>query len=125
MKKLLITLLASLVLNGSAWAEWVKVDESDFSYRYIDPATIRKDGNLVRVWEIIDNKKRDEYGALSLRARAEYDCKQERFRALSVSQHSGPMAGGTILTSSASSEQWKDIPPNTVGETVLKIVCAK
>ena len=125
MKKLLLTLLTTLMLTGAAWAEWVKVAQSDIIDKYIDPATIRKNGNLVRVWEIHNHKKRDKDGKLSLRARAEYDCKQERFRALSVSEHSGPMASGTTLLSDSSDNQWQDIPPNTFAEDVLKIVCAK
>jgi hypothetical protein len=125
MKKLLLTLLISLMLAGSAWAVWVKVAESDRFYRYIDPATIRKDGNLVRLWEINEAKQRDEKGALSHRSRTEYDCKQERRRVLSLSSHSGSMAGGTILFEDTKVFWWEDIPPDTVAEILLKIVCAK
>ena len=125
MKKLLLTLLASLLFTGSAWAEWVKVAESDDFVRYIDPATVRKDGNLVKVWEITDYKKRDKDGKLSLRSRTEYDCKQERYRGLSISQHSGPMASSTTLFSSEGPFTWSEIPPGTVSEEVLKIICAK
>ena len=50
MKKLLLTLLAPLLLvTGSAWAEWVLVAEGNTANLYIDPSTIRKDGNLVKV----------------------------------------------------------------------------
>ena len=125
MKKLLLTLLASLLFTGSAWAEWVKVAQSDNFDKYIDPATIRKDGNFVRFWEINDLKQRYKDGELSRRTRAEYDCKQERFRHLSASTHSGPMAGGTTLLSDSSGGQWNDIPPGSVSEAVLQIVCAK
>jgi len=125
MKKLMLTLLASLVLTGSALADWEKVAESDNFDRYIDPATIRKDGNLVKVWEITDYKKRDKDGHLSLRSRTEYDCKQERFRGLSISFHSGPMASSTTLSSWEGPFTWREIPPGTVSEEVLKIICAK
>ena len=124
MKKLLLTLLAPLLLvTGSAWAEWVLVAEGNTANLYIDPSTIRKDGNLVKVWKISDLKQRHKDGELSRRVRAEYDCKQERFKLLSASFHSGAMASGTTLTTQIGSGQWEDIPPKTVGETVLKIVC--
>jgi hypothetical protein len=126
MKKLLLTLLTTLMLTGPAWAEWVKVTESDTIYRYIDPATIRKDGNLVRVWEITDLKTRHKDGELSRRSRMEYDCKQERAKYLSISEHSEAMASGTILNQpQIGLGQWFDIPPGSVVEAVLKIVCAK
>ena len=114
MKKLLLTLLASLLLNGSAWAEWVKIDSSDSIDKYIDPATIRKYGNLVRVWEIHDHKQRNKEGGLSIRARTEYDCKQERWRVLSFSSHSGLMASGTNLFQTGEETTWRDGPPDTV-----------
>ena len=127
MKKLLLTLLASLLVTGPAWAEWVRVAESDEHYKYIDPATIRKDGNLVRVWEINDSKQRGKDGEWSVRIRSEYDCKQERYKFLSISSHSGPMASGTtILTKDfGQPDYWRQIPPDTLVETILKIVCAK
>ena len=118
-------LLALLLLTGSAWAEWVRVGESKNYYQYIDPATIRKDGNLFRVWEISDLKTRSTDGDLSRRIRYEYDCKQERIKLLSFSTHSGPMANGTTLLSDSSDGEWLHIPPGSIGESVLKIVCAK
>ena len=118
-------LLALLVVTGSAWAEWVKIDWSDSTDFYIDPATIRKDGNLVRVWEIQNLKQRHKDGELSRRFRNEYDCKQERYLLLSISEHSGPMASGTTLRSDIGSGKWYDIPPNSIAETVLQTVCAK
>jgi hypothetical protein len=125
MKKKLLTLLASLVLTGPAWAEWVRVGQSEIGYKYIDPATIRKDGNLVRVWSLTNLKQRHKDGELSSRSRIEYDCKQERLKFLSMTEHSGPMASGTELRSAIGDGQWSDIPPGSLSETVLKIVCAK
>ena len=127
MKKLLLTLLAPLLLvTGSAWAEWVRVGSVDGAVFYIDPASIRKDGNLVKVWKIQDLKQRDKAGELSRRNRSEYDCKEERHRFLSLSTHSGPLASGTTLYTNdfpGKPDTWKQIPPGSVVETVLKIVC--
>ena len=130
MKKLLLTLLTMLMLTGSAWAEWVKVSESldDEQVGYIDPGTIRKNGNLVRVWEIHDYKSRQKkvFGELSTRFRALYDCRQERVQILSLSSHSGPMARGSTLFQTLTGDgTWLDIPPASMSEDTLKIVCAK
>ena len=119
-------LLALLFMSGSAWADWVQVEETDNIYVYIDPSTIRKDGNLRKVWQIHDLKKRHKDGELSRRFRMEYDCKNERYKFLSISDHSGQMASGTILLQNLVEEtKWTDIPPKSAVETVLKIVCAK
>ena len=118
-------LLALLLVTGSAWAEWVRVSGNDAADIYIDPATIRIDGGLRRVWEVQDLKQRHKDGELSRRTRNEYDCKQERYKTLSISEHSGPMASGTTLISGIPNSSWRDIPPGSIGEAVLKIVCAQ
>ena len=118
-------LLALLSVSGSAWAEWVKINENDSRLIYIDPQTIRKDGNLRKVWQITDLKQRFTNGELSRRSRLEFDCKNERFRYLSFSIHSGPMAGGTILSQLVEDTKWADIPPRSSSETMLQVVCAK
>lgn len=116
-------LLALLLATSSAQAGWVLVVQNDDIDFYIDPETIRKDGNLVRVWEIQDLKQRDKGGRLSLRSRNEYDCVQERYRFLSISTHSEPMAGGKTLFSTTESGNWRDTPPGTFASSIQKIVC--
>lgn len=118
-------LLALLLATSSAWAGWVLVAQNDDIDFYIDPKTIRKDGNFVRVWEIQDLKQRAKDGELSRRMRLEYDCKQERQRALSYSTHSEPMARGKTILSFTPPSEWVEIPPNTSVEFSLKIVCAR
>ena len=124
-KPITAIVLALLLVTGSAWAEWVRVTGSETSDQYIDPATIRKDGNHVKVWEIQNLKQRHKDGELSRRARVEYDCKKERNRILSLSTFSGPMAGGTRLVDAGEVFKWEDIPPSSLFARVLKIVCAQ
>jgi len=125
MKRLLLTLLTALMLTGPAWAEWVLVSQNDSADFYIDPETIRKDGNLVKVWEVQNLTQPSIRGALSRRARSEYDCKQERRKTLSISAHSEPMAGGTTILDSTPDSGWREIPPGTVAQTIFQIVCAR
>jgi len=126
MKKLLLTLLASLLLNGSAWAEWVKVGSSSEDTFYFDSSTIRVEGDKRKVWVLFDYKQRDKYGAFSARMRNEYDCKGEKLQILSATLHSESMAAGKTLSNKQyTTEDWSDIPPNTFAENLLKIICAK
>ena len=123
MKILLLAL--TLLITGSAWADWVLVVGNDSANIYIDPATIRKDGNFRKAWELHDLKKQHKDGTLSRRMRSEYDCKQERTRMLSFTTHSGSMSRGDTLFSHDAVDIWVDIPPDTLGETILKVVCAR
>ena len=123
MKKLFLVCL--MMLASSAWAEWVMYEESDSATHYFDPATIRKEGNMRRVWVLQDLRKRGQYSEMSRRYRSEYDCKNERWRILTISEHSEPMAGGSAMRSQSDEDSWTDIAPGTVTDTMLKIVCAK
>ena len=119
-------LLLSLFVTGSAWAEWKEISESDSATYYMDPSTIRKEGNLRKVWEIYDLKTREKDGTMSIRTRMEYDCKNERSRILASSEHSERMAKGTTtFTRSGEPTGWREIPPGSAIDFVLKIVCAK
>ena len=121
----ILLLSLGLLVTGSAWAEWVKVSKGDMA-TYIDQDTIRQDGNLRKVWELRDFKQRDKDGSMSVRTRSEYDCKGERYRFLSASEHSEPMAGGvTLRRSQYNDDEWQHVPPGSVGDIVMKIVCAK
>ena len=123
MKKLL--LVGLMMLAGSAWAEWVMFSDSDSGTSYFDPATIRKEGNMRRVWELQDLRKRGKNGEMSRRLRKEYDCKQERSRFLGMSGHSESMALGTVLWTVGEETQWDAVAPGTNREAILEIVCAK
>jgi hypothetical protein len=113
-----------LLFTGSAWAEWVFIGSTTKADVFIDPATIRKDANLRKVWQVYDLKQRDK-GVLSDRGRAEYDCSQERYRWLYSSTHGGAMASGELLSSDANIGAWRDIPPDSIANEVLQIVCGK
>ena len=123
--RLVLCLLLALAA-APAWAEWVKVIENDEYTSYIDPATIRKDGNLRRAWEIQDLKQRNKDGEMSFRILSEYDCKEERVRTRSFSVHSDPMAlGNTLSNYYGEPDKWRDIPPGTHVKKTMRIVCAK
>ena len=64
--RIILCLLA--LLAAPARAEWVAVSESNDLVAYIEPATIRKNGNFRKVWQVQDLKQRDEHGAMSRRS---------------------------------------------------------
>lgn len=122
--RVVLCFLIALVA-APAWAEWQKVAESDRAVTYLDPATIRKNGDIRKVWQIQDLKKREKDGTKSRRSFNEYDCKEQRKRLLSFSAHSERMAAGNTLFSNSEPEDWIPVPPSTSAEAALEIVCAK
>jgi hypothetical protein len=114
MKRLGLGLMLAL-LSGTVVAAWVPVDKTIEAVSYLDATTIRKNGEFRRVWVLLDLLVRGPDGQLSVRALAEYDCKEERARFLYVSTHSGPMATGKIRVSGSNkSSDWHYIAPRTV-----------
>ena len=123
MKKLI--LLGLMMLTGSAWAKWVMYFETKTITYYYDPATIHKDGNMRQVWRIQQLKQRIADGEKSRRMRIEYDCKEERYRILSASVHSEPLAEGKVIYSENKDNIWTVIPAASAAEAMFKIVCVK
>lgn len=122
--RIILYLLIAFVA-APAWAEWVAVSESNDLIAYIEPASIRKNGNFRKVWQVQNLKQRDEHGAMSRRLLIEYDCKDERFRVLLTSTHSEPMAAGKTLVSSDEPSGWTPFRPDTPAEDTLEIVCTR
>lgn len=121
------TIIAVLLLIAvaPAWAEWVRVSQIRDSVYYIDHATIRKNEHFRRIWVLQDLKRRHKDGELSRRLLMEYDCKAERMRNLSISEHLGQMASGQAISTDVTPESWVYIPRNTPAEVIFKIVCTK
>ena len=124
MKKTILTLLLVAMSTG-AMAEWVELGENDQGVYYIDPTTIRKDGNFRRVWTMDDLKQRGKSGEMSTRTLEEYDCKEELYRTLVISAHDKPMLSGSTLLSVNITTEWRFVPPDTPAEARRSIACGK
>jgi len=128
MKKIIFALL--LFISCSVWAEWVKIMENPTPERggvtsfYFDPATIRKDKDRRRVWQLSDFRGKDEEA--SRRYLMEYDCGKEYARGLAMTSHTGNMATGFETQSSIDFPTIGSyVAPKTPDDIVMKIVCAK
>jgi hypothetical protein len=122
--RLVLTLLLAFAANP-AWAEWLKASENDAVVFYVDPMSLRTVGAFRRVWELQDLRSRDLDGELSRRSFIEYDCVGQRYRVLSSSAHSGPMATGEVIAniSDPDPDAWDHAPLKSVAETLLALVC--
>jgi hypothetical protein len=119
---------------AKAPANWVLVGGGDsqggYAF-YADPATITRTGDVAKMWSMYDYKvsqvsraTRVEY--LSLTGQNEYDCKSERERRLYFRYHSGHVAGGVIVFTTAGVtplEQWDALSPGSAAAFLWKIAC--
>ncbi len=91
---------------------------------YIDRDSIKKDGNLLRVWELQDLKEKGPLDEKSRRILVEYDCKNERRRVMSFSFHADQMGAGLTLKSDQTPGKWNLMVPNTTGSVVFQVATA-
>lgn len=126
-----ILMIFMTAMSISAMAEWVYVSKiNENSTSYVDPATLRKAGNRVKMWILIDYKTTKENVAyarpyLSLKGQMEYDCKEEKSQLLYFIQYSENMAGGEIVFTTVPNHptHWRPVSPGSIDETLYKIGC--
>jgi hypothetical protein len=120
MRKIFFVLL--MAFSCSLWAEWEFLGETDSSSFFFDAASIKKEGEIRRVWAVSNTNIKDK-GA-SERHLLEYNCKKEQVRFLSRTKFSEPMALGEALEVGNDISNWIYVAPRTVHESLLKRVCA-
>jgi len=130
-KAILMILLA--IVSSSAMAEWVEVGESEDAEvgvtLYANPTTIRKSGNMVKMWRLTDFKTAEDAAGkqyMSTKRHDEYDCKEERLRIISIVTYSKNMGKGkVVLTTDIKLYDWFSVTPDSLDEIIWKYACRK
>lgn len=129
---LLITLL--LLSRAPAYAEWVPVADHDQagtteSTSYVNPDTIHRNGDRVKMWVLFDYKTIQHTAAgnsfLSSKQQSECDCTEKRFRLLIFTHLSGNMGGGNVVYSHPGSGKWVPVALGSVGQSLWEVACGK
>ena len=124
---LLITLL--VLSSGPAYAEWMSLGASDSGTTvYADTATIRREGDLVKMSVLFDFKTmqtKADVSYLSAKAQMEYDCAEQRFEGLAVMYFSGNMGNGSLLDRSSGKGKRLRVSPGSFDHALWKLACGK
>ena len=127
MKKLLLILILALV-STDAMAKWTAVVESESYTQYADFTTISKEGNVVKMWDLLDFKTVHDaagYKHLSQQLQREYDCKKEQSRLLTFTLFSKNMGTGKVLRVFSTPDKWEPVQLGSIGEVLWLIACDK
>lgn len=111
-------------------AGWIKVvvSENGVLAYYANPATARKAGDLVQMWDLLDARDAMAIGKQryrSMNVQREYDCARERVRVLFVSAHSGNMGAGDLIQSEDSVRPWIPNSALSVGRGLWDVACGR
>jgi hypothetical protein len=128
MRKAILMMLLALV-SSSAAAEWVAVGGNEVSNTYVDPVTVLKTGDKVKMWHLVDfntvQVKATGKRYMSEKLQYQYDCKEERARMLNFLSHSGNMGGGVMVEGDWHPQKWEPLAPGSAVDYLRKIACEK
>jgi hypothetical protein len=111
-------------------AEWVLVsgEHNTGLMVYVDPNTIRREGNLVKMSSLIDYKTIQSIegnAVLSIERQNEYDCNEERTRMLASTWFSDNMKRGQVVHSDSDEDEWKPAAPGSIAQAMLNVACRR
>jgi len=89
----------------------------------VDPETIRRNGDLVKMWHLSNHQTMEGYGFI--KSQREYGCVVARHRLLAVSIFSEPRGEGKVLSDNLKEDQWLAVPSNCRGQALWKFACSK
>jgi hypothetical protein len=127
----IIFLLLSTV---PAYAEWVAVEKDyllpGLQTVYIDPNSIRREGNVVTVWQLIDFKwmqgnPRGPTRFLSTKTQKQFDCADKRLRLLAFTEFSLGMGTGIPRDGYVGKDNWLPVEAESMSHALWEVVCGK
>jgi hypothetical protein len=125
----LLLIIFLFLSSAPAYAEWVEIGTSNIGATvYADPDTIRRKGDLVKMWILYDFNATQtvlKKSYLSSRSQDEYDCTEDRHRALASTSFSGNMGSGKVRSSYSIKGKWEPVPSGTMTQTLWKVACDK
>lgn len=127
MNKLLMVFVLAFTSYNSM-AAWTFLYPAAEDGHYIDLTSIRKDGNFVKVWTLIDIKKQEiqERGIYSLKMQTEFNCKDETFRILNSIAYSDSMGLSSPIASDSQdkeNETFEAVEPYTMTQKLFNTAC--
>jgi hypothetical protein len=130
-----ILLTVLILVPGSVWAEWVAIDARYQSHplqtAYIDPSSIRQEGNVVELSALIDWKAmqggRSPTRFYSTKLTKQFECAERRVRTLAATDFDGHMGMGEVIGGSGYTGEghWVPIESGTLNEGLWEAACGK
>lgn len=119
--------LGLLTPAQAAKPRWESVLLNDQGLFYIDPKTIREDGERKEVLSLLDYKKTQTTSAgkpyLSIEALMRINCRQRMARIIHLTYYSGNMLAGDVVERQGMLQEWHDIENGTPIHRIARRIC--
>ena len=122
--KLFIFLYILSTVNCFADYNWKKIGKNiDGDVGYIDLSSIKKVGNKVYYFDLLDYVKPTDLGHLSGRTYKEVNCLDLSYRFLKDFYYLEPMGNGKVDLINDKKSEWYNNKKGSLGERLRKFVC--
>lgn len=125
----LCTLLSLVVFSPTSHAKWVDIGDSHLMTYYVDMANIRRDGNMAKVWTLINFKSVQFIQGkpyLSSKEQYQVNCKEEISKHLYSATFKNQMGTGDVVdTFTYRDTQWEPAPPDSIRAIMGEIACGR
>ena len=130
MKRLLFVVI--MMTCSASYAEWEVYGASDEFKAYVDLETIRKNGAIVKIWELqnfsVIQRDTDGKKYKSSKIYIANDCKSEMRAITSLINYEDEFGAGEVTYSISVQEKdwnWRAIVPGSIGKGLWQIACGK
>lgn len=126
----LVTLL--FLSTVPACAEWQAVEKDylapGLQTVYINPESIRREGDLVTMWQLIDftwmqGNPRGSTRFLSTKTHKQFDCAEKRLRLLAFTEFSGGMGKGILAHGYVDKDNWLPVESESMNQALWEFAC--
>ena len=131
----LCSLIIFLLLSSiPAYAEWVAVEKDyllpGLQTVYVDPESIRREGNLVTIWQLIDftwmqGNPRGPHRFFSTKTYKQFDCAGKRVRLLAFTEFSRGMGTGMPRDGYVDRDNWLPVEAESMSHALWEAACGK
>lgn len=131
----LCSLIIFLFLRSiPAYAEWEAVEKDyllpGLQTVYVDPESIRREGNLVTIWQLIDfrwmqGNPRGPHRFLSTKTHKQFDCVEKRVRLLAFTEFSRGMGTGMPRDGYVDKDNWLPVEAESISHALWEAACGK
>ena len=128
----LVTLL--FLSSAPAYAEWQAVEKDyllpGLQTVCVDPDSIRREGNLVTMWQLIDftwmqGNPRGPTRFFSTKTHKQFDCAEKRLRLLAYTEFSHHMGTGIATNGYVNKDNWLPVEAASISHALWEVVCGK
>jgi len=131
----LCSLIIFLFLSSiPAYAEWEAVEKDyllpGLQTVYVDPESIRREGNLVTIWQLIDftwmqGNPRGPHRFFSTKTHKQFDCAGKHVRLLAFTEFSQGMGTGMPRDGYVDKDNWLPVEAESMSHALWEAACGK